>query len=70
LCVLVINMGMDFLWSLPKADSWMLLVGIFGHAFITTAMLAASFIYYRDASTWLHTVIERMKPGAKPFARN
>lgn len=70
LCVLVINMGMDFLWSLPKADSWMLLVGIFGHAFITTAMLAASFIYYRDATTWLHTVIERMKPGARPFARN
>lgn len=70
ICVLVINIGLNYLWGLPEVDSWMLLVGIFGHAFITTALLAASFIYYRDTNTWLQTVIERMKSGPIPIQRN
>jgi hypothetical protein len=48
LTVLFISIGLNYLWRIPEPDSWMLLVGIFGHAFITTALLAASFIYYRD----------------------
>ncbi len=61
LCVLFISMGLNFLWSIPSPDSWMLLVGILGHAFITTALLAASFIYYRDMTGWLQTVMEKLK---------
>jgi hypothetical protein len=39
----------------------MALVGIAGHAFITTSLLAASFIYYRDMQVWLQTVLDRLK---------
>jgi hypothetical protein len=39
----------------------MLLVGIFGHAFISTTLLAASFVYYRDMSDWLQNVYERFQ---------
>jgi hypothetical protein len=39
----------------------MTLVGIGGHAFITTALLSASFIYYRDMNVWLQTVFERLQ---------
>ncbi len=67
LCVLFISMGLNFLWSIPQPDSWMLLVGILGHAFITTALLAASFIYYRDMTDWLQTVMEKLK--ARSFTR-
>jgi ABC-type proline/glycine betaine transport system permease subunit len=63
LSVLLISIGLNFVWSIPPADSWMSLVGILGHAFITTALLAASFIYYRDMSAWLQTVMERIKAG-------
>jgi hypothetical protein len=63
LIALVINIGLNYLWSIPKSDSWMLLIGIFGHAFITTALLAASFIYYRDMSVWLQTVFDKLKTG-------
>lgn len=42
----------------------MFLVGILGHAFVTTALLAASFIYYRDMSVWLHALLKKLKPGA------
>jgi hypothetical protein len=64
LSVLLIAIGLNFVWSIPPAGSWMSLVGILGHAFITTALLAASFIYYRDMTAWLQTVMERIKAGA------
>src|SRR5512135_978109 len=43
LTVFLLGVGLNFLWSKPTNDSWLVLVGIFGHAFITTALLASSF---------------------------
>jgi hypothetical protein len=59
LSVLILSQGMNYLWSVPSNDSWMTLVGIAGHAFISTAILAASFVYYRDMNAWLQTVFEQ-----------
>jgi len=53
--------GLNYLWSVPSTDSWMLLIGIAGHAFITTALLASSFVYYRDMNAWLQTFFEQVK---------
>ncbi len=39
----------NMLWRIPSDDSWMLLVGAFGHALISTIILAASFHYILDA---------------------
>jgi len=64
LCVFLLGVGLNFLWNIPPEDSWMMLVGIFGHAFVTTALLAASFIYYRDMSAWLEIALERFKTNA------
>lgn len=64
LAVFVISQGLNYLWSVPGDNSWMMLVGIAGHAFVTTALLAASFIYYRDMNAWLEIVFERLKPNA------
>ena len=61
LCWFLLSIGLNYLWSVPPADSWMTLVGIGGHAFITTALLAASFVYYRDMNNWLQTVFERLQ---------
>jgi hypothetical protein len=61
LCVLLLSTGLTYLWSVPPDDSWMLLVGIAGHAFIRTALLAASFVYYRDMNVWLQTVFEKLQ---------
>lgn len=52
LAVLTLSQGLDMIWQIPPASSWMTLVGIFGHAFINTALVAATFIYYRDAVRW------------------
>ena len=61
LSVILLTTGLNYLWSVPPDDSWMLLVGIAGHAFITTALLAASFVYYRDMNAWLQTIFEQLQ---------
>jgi hypothetical protein len=59
--VILLTAGLNYLWSVPPDNSWMLLVGIAGHAFITTALLAASFVYYRDMNAWLQAVFEQLQ---------
>jgi hypothetical protein len=61
LSVLLITFGLNFLWNIPPSDSWMTLVGITGHAFITTSLLAASFIYFHNMQVWLQTVLDKLK---------
>jgi hypothetical protein len=63
LAVFIISQGLNYLWAVPTDNSWMRVVGIAGHAFVTTTLLAASFIYYRDLNTWLEIVFERLKPN-------
>jgi hypothetical protein len=64
LAFVLINQGLNFLWSTPSTSSWWMLVGIAGHAFVSTALLAASFIYYRDINAWLTVVLERLQQQA------
>jgi len=61
LSVFILSRGLDILWSAPKSGSWLALVGIAGHAFITTSLLAASFVYYRDMNDWLKNVYDRFQ---------
>lgn len=57
----LIGQGMDMLWRVPPAESWMMGVGILGHAFVSTSLLAASFIYYRDLNLWIETALQWLK---------
>jgi len=59
LSAFLLSRGLSYLWTVPASDSWLLFVGIAGHAFISTALLAASFVYYRDMNNWLQDVYER-----------
>jgi hypothetical protein len=61
LSVFLLSRGLSYLWTIPASDSWVLLLGIFGHAFISTTLLAASFVYYRDMNNWLQNVYERFQ---------
>ena len=61
LMFVVINQGLNFLWDTPPQNSWWTLVGITGHAFISTGLLAASFVYYRDINVWLKVVFEQLQ---------
>ena len=61
LVFVLINTGLNFLWNTPSQNSWWMLVGIAGHAFVSTALLAASFIYYRDINAWLTVVFDQLQ---------
>ena len=60
----MLNEGMNVLWRMSPADSWMTLVGIAGHAFIVSALLAASFIYYGSGMRWMHDNLQRVTAPA------
>ncbi len=63
LTVFLLGVGLNFLWSQPPDNSWLVLVGIFGHAFITTALLASSFVYYDHMTAWLQVAMSRLHVG-------
>lgn len=63
LTIFLLGVGLNVLWSKPANDSWLVLVGIFGHAFITTALLASSFVYYHNMSAWLQVALSRLRAG-------
>jgi hypothetical protein len=64
LTFVLVGQGLDFLWRTPPATSWLILVGIAGHAFVSTGLLAASFIYYRDINAWLQVIFEQLRAQA------
>jgi hypothetical protein len=61
LSVFLLSRGLSYLWLVPASESWLVLIGIAGHAFISTALLSASFVYYRNMNHWLQTVYERFQ---------
>jgi hypothetical protein len=56
LSAIILAQGLGLLWHLAPEDSWLMLAGIFGNAFIGTGLLAASFVYYRGAAAWAMSV--------------
>lgn len=59
LVLVVISQGLDLLWQVPAENSWLVAVGILGHAFVNTGILAASFIYYQDGIRFVQGIINR-----------
>jgi hypothetical protein len=48
----LINVGLSLVWNLPADNSWLLLLGVGGHALISTALVAATFVFYQDRYRW------------------
>jgi hypothetical protein len=61
LALLMASELLDILWRVPPENSWLTLAGLAGHAFVATALLATSFVYYRDADLWAQGMLERLK---------
>ena len=49
---IVISMGLDLIWAIPEQNSWLILFSIFGHAFVSTALLTASFLLFLELEQW------------------
>ncbi len=64
--------GLDILWRSPAADSWFLLIGILGHAFIVSGVIASSFHYFMDATKFTQTILNNQQKAdvLSPFKNN
>lgn len=59
LIALVIERGLELIWRIPAADSWISLIGIFGFAFINTAVISSYMTLYYNLIT-LPTITKQM----------
>ncbi len=55
LTAILLYQGLNLLWETAPDTSWMSLIGIFGHAFISTGLIASSFVYYRKGIAWMES---------------
>jgi hypothetical protein len=53
LLALLVSQGLNMVWQIPPENSWLMMISLLGHAFVTTGMLAASFVYYQDITRWV-----------------
>lgn len=50
---IVISQGLKLIWNIPQTNSWLMLISIFGNAYITTSLIGASFILYWNFQKWM-----------------
>ncbi len=48
LAVLLLDAALGYVWSLPEGGSWLVLAAIAGHAFFSTGLVAATFVFFKD----------------------
>ncbi|GAB4539007.1 MAG: hypothetical protein Fur002_03430 [Anaerolineales bacterium] len=62
--IFILTIGLNSLWYISPPASWVTLLAVFGQSFTATALLAGSFIYYRDMSAWVKTMLAQrnLKP--------
>jgi hypothetical protein len=65
LLLILLSEGLDIVWHAAPSNSWMTLIGIGGHAFITTSLVAASFIYYQGGMRWMQENLQKMVSNPK-----
>lgn len=59
LAAFLLNEGLNYLWTSPSPDNWFLIIGIFGHAFVVSAVIAASFYYFLDATAYTQSLMNK-----------
>jgi hypothetical protein len=60
LILILLIQGLNVLWRVPPNNSWMKLIGVTGHAFVSTGVLASSFIYYQQGTKWVEERIAHL----------
>jgi hypothetical protein len=53
---ILVTQGLNRVWQIPPENSWLMLISIIGHAFVTTGMLASSFVYYQEMTRWFEEI--------------
>ncbi len=60
---IILIQGLNMVWTIPGSSSWMMLIGIFGHSFISASLLMASFVLFQNNLQWINqnkSILEKM----------
>lgn len=60
LLTVVLSLAMGYVWDMAPSGSWLALAGIGGNAFISTGLIAASFIFYKDRYRYWREMREQL----------
>lgn len=66
----VLIQGLNLVWLIPPENSWLSLIGILGHGFVFTGLLAASFLYYKRADVWFQELVNLQRAAQSQVAIN
>jgi hypothetical protein len=55
LIIVLLSEGLKILWKVPPENSWFALIGVLGHSFVAASLIAASFVFYREADQWINS---------------
>lgn len=58
------SLSMDALWRVPPEDSWLMLISVWGHAFVVSGLLAGSFVFYFRADRWVGAMLRARQDTA------
>ena len=53
LFAILIEIILDTLWVKPPSNSWLMLISIGGHAFVSTGLITSAFVYYLGGMRWM-----------------
>lgn len=65
----VIWQGLNYVWSRPDPCTWHMWIGIGGHAFVSTALIAAIFVFYQDRLRFLELFLKALAAKETATAR-
>jgi len=60
LLILIINTAMQYIWTQVDPGSWLTLLAITVNAFITTGLIAATFVYFKDRYRYWREIREAL----------
>ena len=64
--VLLISQSLNILWLTPPASSWLMLLGIIGHAIVSTGLFSATVIYFQQLNKALAILVSMHQRDSKP----
>ncbi len=66
LLILIVSRGLNFVWKLPAPETWSTLIGIAGHAFVSSALTATLFVFYYERLQFLEVLMQAFATKEAP----
>jgi len=64
--IFLISQGLTLLWLTPPPSSWLMLLGIIGHAIVSAGLFSTSVIYYQQINKALAILVSIRQRDSKP----